>query len=206
MLTRRTLLFCAAATAVLASSAMDAFTPARGQTPDAASTFIAQTGRDLVAVVNGQTSDAVKQQQLGAVIDRVVDVPAVAQFVLGRFWRTATPQQRDEFTSLFRKVIVTSIGGHLGEYKGVSFTIDRAVPTDAGMSVRTTLNRPGAPPARVDWIVSSASGSPKIIDLLAEGTSLRLTQRSDYSSFLVNHGNSVQELIAALRRQVEAAQ
>jgi phospholipid transport system substrate-binding protein len=74
------------------------------------------------------------------------------------------------------------------------------------MSVRTTLNRPGAPPARVDWIVSSASGSPKIIDLLAEGTSLRLTQRSDYSSFLVNHGNSVQELIAALRRQVEAAQ
>jgi phospholipid transport system substrate-binding protein len=206
MLTRRTLLVCAAATAALAASGIGGFDSASAQTADAASTFIAQTGRDLVAVVNAPSSDSVKQQQLGGVIDRVVDVPAVAQFVLGRFWRTATPQQREDFTALFRKVIVTSIGGHLGEYKGVSFTIDRATPTDAGMSVRTTLNRPGAPAARVDWIVSNASGSPKIIDLLAEGTSLRLTQRSDYSSFLVNHGNSVQELISALRRQVEAAQ
>jgi phospholipid transport system substrate-binding protein len=53
----------------------------------------------------------------------------------------------------------------------------------------------------VDWLVSTESGSPKITDLIAEGTSLRLTQRSDYSAFLARNNNSVQALIDALKQQ-----
>jgi phospholipid transport system substrate-binding protein len=37
--------------------------------------------------------------------------------------------------------------------------------------------------------------------VIAEGTSLRLTQRSDYAAFLSRNGNSVQALIDALKQQ-----
>ena len=60
---------------------------------------------------------------------------------------------------------------------------------------------PGNPPAKVDWLVSAETGGPKIVDVIAEGTSLRLTQRSDYSAYLAHNNNSVQALIDALRQQ-----
>jgi phospholipid transport system substrate-binding protein len=50
-----------------------------------------------------------------------------------------------------------------------------------------------------------AEGPPMVIDVIAEGTSLRLTQRCDYASFLSRNGNNVQALIDALRQQAAAA-
>ena len=43
------------------------------------------------------------------------------------------------------------------------------------------------------------------MDVVAEGTSLRLTQRSDYASYLTHNGNDVEKLIAAMRRQIESS-
>ena len=40
--------------------------------------------------------------------------------------------------------------------------------------------------------------------MVAEGTSLRLTQRSDYSSYLNHNGNNIDSLIGAMRRQIAA--
>jgi ABC-type transporter MlaC component len=44
------------------------------------------------------------------------------------------------------------------------------------------------------------SGSPKIVDLLSEGTSLRLTQSSDFTAYLARHQYSIQELIEGMRQ------
>ena len=43
---------------------------------------------------------------------------------------------------------------------------------------------------------------PKIIDVIAEGTSLRITQRDDYASFLSQHGDNLDALLEGLRRQI----
>ena len=68
--------------------------------------------------------------------------------------------------------------------------------------VTTTVERPNSPPTQVEWIISEATGSPKIVDVVAEGTSLRLTQRSDYAAFLARNNNNVQALIDAMRHQI----
>ena len=49
------------------------------------------------------------------------------------------------------------------------------------------------------------AGKLKVIDVIAEGTSLRLTQRSDYGAFLGRNNNDVQALINALKKQALAA-
>ena len=68
--------------------------------------------------------------------------------------------------------------------------------------VSTTVVRPNNPPTAVDWIIANPTTSPKIIDVVAEGTSLRLTQRQDYASYLTHNNNNVDALIAAMKNQI----
>jgi phospholipid transport system substrate-binding protein len=200
MFTRRKLLTCSLALATCAVAFAHG-PSAAAQSTDAASSFVEQTAKELTGIVNGGAPTAQKRAALQAIIDRDVDVADVARFCLGRFWRTATPAQQKEYVDLFHRVLVQNITGKVGEYQGVTIAMGRSAPREGDVSVSTTVNRPGNQPTRVDWLVSMASGSPKIIDVIAEGTSLRLTQRSDYASYLSHNNNDVNALIAAMRQQ-----
>lgn len=201
---RHVLLLAGAAVAAFAVPAWT--TPARAQgaalTPAQADRFMQQFGNQLIGVVNASGSAAEKRARIAPVIDAGVDVSAIAQFCLGRFWRLATPAQQAEFVRLFHQVLITSITGHLGEYRGVSYTLTDTQDRGGDEYVGTVVRRPGAADANVQWVVSNSSGKPQIVDVVAEGTSLRLTQRSDYASFMSRNGNSVDALLAAMRRQV----
>lgn len=195
--------------ATLGAFALSVFVYAPGRAladiaPDQAMAFMERTAHDLTAVVNRPGTLADKAGALRAIIERAVDVAAVARFCLGRFWRTATPQQQQEYVDLFHSVLVTNITGKVGDYQGVSITVQHAAAREDGVAVTSNVARPGNAPSRVDWLVSSESGAPRIIDVIAEGTSLRLTQRNDYSAFLARNNNSVQALIDALRQQTAA--
>ena len=178
---------------------------ARAQTPEQASAFVQNLGNRLVAIVNGPGTTEQKSAAMTRVIDTDVDVAGVGRFCLGRFWRVATPQQQREYEALFRKVLILSITSKIGDYQGVRFTMGRATSRPEGQVVGTTIAGPKKAPAQVDWVVRDVNGSPKVVDVVAEGTSLRVTQRDDYASFLVQHNDSVQALIDAMQRQASSA-
>ena len=192
---RRHLLLIAAASALFPITT-------RAQSTDKASAFVRLTGDKLVAVVNGPGSAASKRETMSQILDTSVDVDGIGRFCLGRYWRQATPQQQKQYLALFHEVLVTNITAKLGEYKGVTFTMGHAKQQDAETAVSTTVVRPNNPPTAVDWIIANPSTEPKIIDVVAEGTSLRLTQRQDYASYLTHNNNNVDALIAAMKTQV----
>jgi phospholipid transport system substrate-binding protein len=197
MILRRHFLTLAAATALVPF--------ARGawaQNTDKASAFIKATGDRLVGVVNGPGSASAKRAQMTQILNDAVDVDGIAKFCLGRFWRTASPAQQETYVKLFHEVLVTNITAKLGDYKGVTFSMGRARVDGENDVVSTTVNRPNNPPTAVDWIVADVSSTPKIIDVVAEGTSLRLTQRQDYASYLMHNNNNVDALISAMKNQV----
>lgn len=175
---------------------------AQAQDADRGSAFVKATGDKLVAVVNGPGSTTNKRTEMSQIINSVVDVDGVGRFCLGRYWRQASPAQQKQYLELFHEVLITNITSKLGEYKGVRFTLGRSRPQDEEEAVSTTVDRPNNPPTAVDWIISNPATNPKIIDVVAEGTSLRLTQRSDYASYLAHNNNNIDGLIAAMRQQV----
>lgn len=177
---------------------------ARAQAADKATAFIKSTGERLIAVVNGAGSLADKRRDISKVITGSVDVDAIGRFCLGRFWRQASADQQKAYQSLFQEVLITSITAKLGEYQGVRFTMGRARTQEDTEIVATVVERPNNAPAAVDWVVANAASTPKIIDVVAEGTSLRITQRSDYASYLQRNNNSIDALLAAMKKQVEA--
>jgi phospholipid transport system substrate-binding protein len=187
--------------ACLALAAPIGMAAAADLSPDQATAFIDKTGRDLMAAVNSSESTDKKAAALTAIVDRAVDVSTIGRFCLGRYWRMATPQQQKEYLELFHRVLVLNITSKVGDYEGVTLTVQRAAPREDGIAVTTTVTRPNNAPNRVDWLVSSDSGSPLVIDVIAEGTSLRLTQRNDYTSYLSRNNNNVQSLIDALKKQ-----
>jgi phospholipid transport system substrate-binding protein len=162
---------------------------------------VKDTGDKLVNVVNGPGSAQDKRSTLTQIIDSAVDVDGIARFCLGRFWRQASADQQKRYVTLFHKVLVTNITSKLGEYQGVKFTMSHSHSQDEEEVVSTVVDRPNNPPTNVDWVISNPASDPKIIDVIAEGTSLRLTQRSDYASFLAHNNNNVDALITAMQAQ-----
>ena len=166
--------------------------------------FIQEFGTKLVAVVNGEGSLPDKEKRLRPLIDSSVDVDTIGRFCLGRYASAATQDQLADFLRLFHDVLLYNITSKIGEYRGVSFRMGDATIRGSEALIATVVQKPNAAPTNVRWVVSMTSGKPKIVDVVAEGTSLRLTQRSDYSSFLNHNGNSIDSLLSAMRHQIAA--
>lgn len=183
----------------------------RGAAEDAAlaeaGPFIRTAGNRLTAVVQGAPTSTEKHRRLRAFLDEVADVDGVARFCLGRFWRTATPAQQQEYLHLFHDVLTNSVAARVGDYpQGQSqVAIGTAVRNGATIEVPTVVTQPPRDTqARVTWVLSTDTGPLRIVDVIAEGMSLRLTQRSDYAAFLTRNNNDVGTLLQALRQQVAA--
>lgn len=201
MPTRRTAILGTGASVLLVASSV-AWSPVRAQTASPAVVLVRRTSERLVAVVNSDGSPQEKRQQLQDVVNAAVDVDDIARGCLGRFWQTATLEQQRQYVGLFHDLLLTKISDHFGEYQGVRVTMGLARASEGNEIVLTTVDRPGTPSFQVDWVVSVSSGSPKIIDLLAGGTSLRLTQASDFNAYLSRHKYDIQRLLDGMQQLV----
>jgi phospholipid transport system substrate-binding protein len=174
---------------------------AQAQAVEKATAFVQQTGNQLVGIVNGAQSAAQKRQAITQILEVAVDVDEIARFCLGRFWRTASPDQQKRYIAAFHEVLVTNISSKLGDYQGVRLTVQHGRQQDDQAVVTTEVDRPNSPPTIVDWVIEAPANAPRIVDVVAEGTSLRLTQRQDYASYLTRNNNDVNALINAMNQQ-----
>jgi phospholipid transport system substrate-binding protein len=180
--------------------------PAQAQTmdPARAAAFITTTGEELVAVLNSNAPVERRREQVAAILRRAVDVEGTGRFILGRWWRVATPEEQREYLQLFEQTLIRNLAGRFGEFQGVRFSVGRSqVRSEDDVLVTTVVERPSAPAVTLDWRVAEVGGQPRIVDLVAEGASLRLTQRSEYSAVITRSGNRISALLDAMRGQIE---
>ncbi|WP_424814167.1 MlaC/ttg2D family ABC transporter substrate-binding protein [Roseococcus sp. YIM B11640] len=195
--------------ALLAALPLAAPAVARAQMdPGRATAFIQATGDQLVAIINNASlSPAQKRERVGAILRQAVDMEGTGRFILGRWWRAASPAEQQEYLRLFEETLTRNLAGRFGEFQGVRFSLGRSQQrTEDDALVTTIVERPGTAPLNLDWRVADVGGQPRIVDLVAEGTSLRLTQRSEYSAVVQRGGNQVSALLTAMRGQLQQMQ
>lgn len=168
---------------------------------DQAIQFIRQSSDRLIAILDGSADSPEKWRQLEVLIDERVDVYGIARFALGRFWNVASSQQREECARLYPAILAGYIRKTLGTGRIPTVTIDRATPIEGGIEVRTAVLLASVPPRLISWAVGTINGTPKIIDIIAEGASLRITQRNDCANFLAHNNHDIAALIETLRRE-----
>jgi len=196
---RRSLLGALAALPVLAAAPF-----AQAQVaPDAAKTFINQSGQQLVTIVNSNASEAQKADELRQLVDQIVAVDQVGDYVLGRYRNVVTPDQHSQYLTLFHQLLSYNITYQIKAYEGVTFAVNSASVMGNDTVVDTTITRPGQAPVDVGWAVDEIDGSPKIVDVVVAGTSLRITERNDYASVVTSNGGQVSALLTAMQGQID---
>ncbi len=175
--------------------------PARAQiSPEAASAFIHSTGEELVAVLNSRDPLEERRARVADILRRAVDIEGTGRFVLGRWWRVASAEEQAEYLRLFEQTLIRNLAARFGEFQGVRFSVGRSQARSEDDVLVTTEVQPADGAAVIlDWRVGLVDGRPQIVDLVAEGTSLRLTQRSEYSSVIQRGGGRVAALLDAMR-------
>jgi len=173
--------------------------------PSRATAFIQTTGQELTAAINEPgITPAARRAKVAVILRRAVDVDGVGRFILGRYWRTASAAEQQEYTKLFDEWLIHNLSARFGEYQGVRFTLGRTqARTEEDVLVNTMIDRPGSSSFSLDWRVADVASGPRVVDVIAEGTSLRLTQRSEYGAVIQRNGGQVSALLEAMRGQVQ---
>lgn len=176
------------------------------QSPGDAGTFLSDLSKEaMVQLTEPGLSEDEKQRRFRALLNQGFDVEAIARFVLGRYWRQASESERRDFLKVFEDSMVFRFLPILGDYTGDVLQVGNVRPfgqTRDMYSVESELLRREGPPVRVDWRIHKGAAGYQVLDILAEGVSVAVTLRAEYSSVLKQNGGSVAALSQALRDKI----
>lgn len=146
-----------------------------------------------------------RSDELRRLLEANIDMPGVAQFAMGRYWRLANDDQRTEFVRLFRELVVQTSDAGLANYKGGDLRIAETRPTDDGETlVRSELRLTDGPPVQIDWRLQREQDRFRIRDVVVEGISIRIALRDFFAATTQEKGSTAAALLAAMRELVQS--
>ena len=166
--------------------------------------FIAKLGESAIQVLGPRASPEQRLTRFRELFHDDFDIPGIGQFVLGRYWRTATPQEQQDFLGLFQEYLVRAYSARLSEYAGEPFRVTGSRPNGEESVIASEILRPNGGRLAVDWYVVERGGSHKITDVHVGGVSMKVTQRDEFASVIQRNGGRVGALIAQLRQKLAA--
>lgn len=122
-----------------------------------------------------------------------VQIKYAGALVLGRYYKEATPAQREAYFNAFGDYLEQAYGQALALYHGQTYEVAPAQPLgDATIvAIRVTIiDTNGRPPVRLDfqWRKNSRSGNWQAYDMIAEGVSMITTKQNEWSDTLRQKG------------------
>ena len=149
-----------------------------------ATAFIKDLGDAAVTMLSNKSLSVDEStRQFRQLLNKRFALKGIARFVLGRYWRMADFQQRQRFLKLFEDYIVNSYAARFRNYDGEQFIVLGENVDNRGWAVVTTrIKRPGGDSIEVLWHLQERLGAVRVVDVMIEGISMSLTQRSDFAA------------------------
>lgn len=113
-----------------------------------------------------------------------VDFETMSRFVLGPYWRRATPEQQGRFVREFRMLLIstyTAAYKQFGDWHLHFMPLGEAAAARRNVVVRTKIELVGGPVANVDFRMIHSRGSWRIFDVAIEGVSLVANFRTTFA-------------------------
>jgi phospholipid transport system substrate-binding protein len=191
---RRVVLQLAAALA-----ALPALAPAGLAADGPAAQLIEKVSAEVIELVKAKAG-AEREAGIRQVLEQYFDLPAMGRSALGTHWARATEEQRARYLKAVTSAEAHAYAERFGQYGGQKLMVDRVGPGPNGVSlVDSRLTQSGGdPPVKIQWQVHDVGQGPRIIDVKIEGVSMVFTRRSDFNSYIQNHGGQVDALITEL--------
>ncbi len=163
------------------------------------------TQEGLVDIINSNVSQQEKDRRFEKLFNEALDLKFIGQFVLGRYWRTATPEQKKEFIEVYRQLNVKTWSKRFDEFRGKKFIFNGTSPSSSAnqIFVNSSVPMDQGNPASVVWRVKQSGNSFKIVDIIIENVSLAITARNEYTAFIKKSPNGIDGLIKDLKAKVQ---
>lgn len=173
---------------------------------DTASAFLqAYSDRSVRMLTEPGVDQSEREARFRGLLAEGFDLPSVGAFVLGRYVRVATPDQRRAFLDVFQEAMAQRFVPLFSKHPDERLQVVREYRSEAdprSTFVKSRITQPAEPPIKADWRIRKRDGQYKIIDVIIEGVSMAITLRSDYTSFIARNDGRVDALIEMLRKRV----
>ncbi|HUW25493.1 MAG TPA: ABC transporter substrate-binding protein [Gallionella sp.] len=157
--------------------------------------LIKTTAQDVLVIVQ-QDKDiqAGNQKKILDLVDAKVlphfDFVRMTQLAVGKYWRTATNEQKQTLVTEFRNLLVRTYTKAFTVYRDQTVEVKpfRMAADATEATVKTTINKPGAPPVPVDYEMRKTAGGWKAFDVSIEGVSMVNSYRGTFGTQIEQNG------------------
>ncbi|MRU14797.1 ABC transporter substrate-binding protein [Roseovarius sp. A21] len=188
----------AAGAAAVAMGAMPA--PSLALTDSAAKQLVDRVVSEINKVIASGRSLSSMIRDFERIFTRYADVNIIARSTLGADSRRASSSQLRAFTDAFRGYIARKYGKRFNEFVGGKIEVNGVRRVKSWHEVRSTVYLRGESPFEVLFLVSDRSGKDLFFDMVIEGVSLRLTERTEIGAMLDRRQGNIDAMIQDLRK------
>jgi len=200
-----TLLACCIAGAQSFVAAAEPEQATQADQTNAVEQFVENIGNEIITIlVHRHQPMEVRKKNFRAILNRDFDMPSIGKFVIARYWRTMSPQQKEEYLYLFVDAVVENYASQFNNYNNEKLKVKHSRRSqDGGFVVLSEIYRPGkGAPLKVEWKIFITKRGKKVVDIIVDGVSMSITLRSEYAS-VYNDRGGVEGLLRYLRQKIE---
>lgn len=166
------------------------------------------TKEGIEDIINANVSKEEKDARFYKLFNENLDLTKIGQFVLGRYWRGATAEQRKDFINVYRELNIKTWSARFDEFKGKEFVFEGTSSLNSKNSqnqvfVNTSVPMDNAAPAKVVWRVEEKGGKYKVVDIIIENVSLAISARNEYNSYIQKSPDGLNGLIKSLQTKLK---
>jgi len=168
---------------------------------DAVRQFVEQVNKtSMTFFESGSDDDA--RERTRSLLASSFDIPAMAEFALGKAWGSTGEDDRKAYLRTFESQAVSEYLRRMKDGARIEFTGMR--PPDHGdLLAANKVSTPGKDDQTWIWKLRPNGDSWKIVDVLIDGKSAMLEERDTYAEVLkANHGD-INALITYIRSRTD---
>ena len=174
---------------------------------DGARMFIEALTEDAITMLTGSDiSREERAKRFRTLMNKNFSIRGIAKFVLGRQLRKASSEQKDKYLQLYEDLMVATYAERFAKYSGERLLVKRSEARskkDAIVYTTMVKAKNAADPLKVDWRVRVKGDTYTIVDVMVEGISMIMTQKSEFSSFMKSSGGDFDTFLVELKKRVD---
>ncbi len=196
--------FCAALLSFVLPAPANATDAKSASSPPAQ--FVQNLGNTALMSLTGKNMNRkTREDRVRKILRDNFDVTAIGKFAMGTYWREASDEQKKEYMDLFEDMIVQTYTTRFEDYSGQKLKVEGSTASGStDFIVSSQVIQKDGPPVHLEWRVRSKDGL-RVVDVVVEGVSMSVTQRSDFSSVIQNGGGKIEALLSTLRDRKDSA-
>jgi phospholipid transport system substrate-binding protein len=189
LLTRRTLLLAAAAAALGARTAAAS---------TAAEDYVTRIAQDVMNLANRGQKGPALQAKFAALMNRYVNLRAIADYALGPYAKKLPPGKRDEFYRLVSNYAAALFVYYVDDFRGTELQIVSTNKQGKFTVIQSEITGSGGR-EQVRWRLVPSGGSFRVKDVNIKGVWLTIAMKDRFSKVLKSSKGDFGPLFAELR-------